>query len=210
MRCAIALGFVKERSRALRKRHLSIAGAFLLTTLGAAPSAAQSLKFTEMNREVEGFLTGLWAKTTAPADRPPTEAEVTDGLSHCDQSMIDPKNEDMSVRALFPSGDASRGDLSMFRSDDVFVLAEKLQKPDGTHYPYLRRMGVSAVQQQNRIVVRFVSRGIWTAGGWSDTPEKPALWGDAMLGDLDVGGNTEHVFVLGKDNTQTTYVKCGS
>jgi hypothetical protein len=31
-----------------------------------------------------------------------------------------------------------------------------------------------------------------------------------MLGDLEIGGNTEHVFVLGKDNTQTTYVKCGS
>jgi hypothetical protein len=194
----------------VRKRHFSIAGGLGLAVLGAMPSAAQPLKFTAMNREVEGFLTGLWAKTSAPADRPPTEAEVTDGLSHCDAPMIDPKNQDETVRALFPSDDASHGDVSMFRSGGAFVLVERLQRPDGTPYPNLKRMSVSAVQQQNRIVVRFVSRGAWTGGAWSDTPATSAIWGDAMLGDLDIGGNTEHVFVLGKDNTQITYVKCGS
>jgi hypothetical protein len=180
-----------------------------LTVFAAAPSSAQSQKFTAMNREVEGFLTGLWAKTSAPADRPPNEAEVTAGLTHCDEPMIDPRSGDKAVRALFPSDNASRGDVSMFRSDGDFVLVERMQGPTG-NYPNPKRMSVSAVQQQNRIIVRFVSRGVWVDGAWSDTPGTPALWGDAMLGDLDIGGNTEHVFVLGKDNTQTTYVKCGS
>ncbi|HXJ01410.1 MAG TPA: hypothetical protein VNH44_09305, partial [Micropepsaceae bacterium] len=154
--------------------------------------------------------TGLWARTAAPADRPPNVAEVTAGLAHCDESMIDPKSEVQGLRAVFPSEGATHGDISMFRTDDAFVLAERTQTPGGVRYPFLRKMTVGAVQQQNRIIVRFVSRGAWANGSWADQPGAPALWGDAMLGDLDVGGNTEHVFVLGKDNAQVTYVKCGS
>ena len=183
--------------------------AFGVAALLAAPDA-RAQKFTEMNRQVEGFLTGLWAKTAAPADRPPNEAEVTAGLTHCDESMLDPRNEDKSARALFPSENSSHGDVSMFRTDDAFVLVERMQRPDGIKYPLPRKVTVGAVQQQNRITVRFVSRGAWMDGAWRDQPGPPALWGDAMLGDLEIGGNTEHVLVLGKDNTQTTYVKCGS
>jgi hypothetical protein len=193
----------------VRKLVLSAAAVFGIAVLTAVQSA-KAQKFTEMNRQVEGFLTGLWAKTAAPADRPPNEAEVTAGLAHCDESMIDPQNEETGTRAIFPSEESSRGDVSMFRLDDAFVLVERMQKPNGTKYPFLRKMTVGAVQQQNRIIVRFVSRGQWTNGAWMDQPGAPTLWGDAMLGDLEIGGNTEHVFVLGKDNTQTTYVKCGS
>jgi hypothetical protein len=181
----------------------------LLCVLAAQGAHAQT--FTAMNRQVEGFLTGLWVKTAAPADRPPNEAEVTAGLTHCDESMLDPRNEDKSARVLFPSENSSRGDVSMFRVDDAFVLVERMQKPDGIKYPFPRKVTVGAVQQQNRIIVRFVSRAQWMDGAWKDQPSgTPALWGDAMLGDLEIGGNTEHVLVLGKDNTQTTYVKCGS
>lgn len=195
----------------MRKRYLSIAAALGLTVLTAAPSSAQSQKFTAMNREVEGFLTGLWVKTSAPVERPPNEAEVTTGLTHCDESMIDPRSEDKAARALFPSDDASRGDVSMFRSDGDFVFVERLQRPNGTHYPSPRRMGVTAVQQQNRITVRFVSRAQWVNGTWVDQLGPLDPWGDALLGDIDVGGNTEHFFVLARGNApQTTYIKCGS
>ena len=193
----------------MRKQYLGMIGAIVVAGLTATAPAAHSQKFTEMNRQVEGFLTGLWAKTTAPADRPPNEAEVTAGLAHCDESMIDPKNEDKAVRALFPSDNASRGDVSMFRSDDAFVLVERMQRPDGTRYPFLRKMNVRAVEQ-NRIIVRFVSRAQWTDGAWADQPGTPRIWGDAFLGDLDVGRTTEHIMLLAKDNIQTTYVKCGS
>jgi len=193
----------------VRKRVFGIIAVFGIAVVMAA-QGAQAQKFTEMNRQVEGFLTGLWAKTAAPADRPPNEAEVIAGLAHCDESMIDPQNDEIGARALFPSEESSRGDVSMFRLDDAFVLVERMQKPNGIKYPFPRKVTVGAVQQQNRIIVRFVSRGQWMNGAWMDPPGPPALWGDAMLGDLEIGGNTEHVFVLGKDNTQTTYVKCGS
>ena len=195
----------------MRKRYIGMAGTIGVAILLAGAPAAHAQKFTDMNREVEGFLTGLWARTSAPADRPPNEAEVAEGIGRCDQPMIDPKMEAAaSLRSIFPSDGASRGDISMFRTDGGFVLVERMQMPSGTSYPFPRKMTVSAVQQQNRIIVRFVSRGVWADGTWNDSPGPPALWGDAMLGDLDVGGNTEHVFVLGKDNSQITYVKCGS
>ena len=168
-------------------------------------------KFTEMNRQVEGFLTGLWAKTTAPADRPPTEGEVIAGLAHCDQSMIDPKNAQNAPRAIFPSEDSTRGDVSMFRSDGAFVVVERMRMANGTEYPFLRKMTVGAVQQQTRITVRFVSRAQWMDGSSNQFPGPPSLWGDALLGDIDVGGNTEHFLVLARANAeQTTYIKCGS
>jgi hypothetical protein len=195
----------------VRKRYLSIVAALGLIVSIAGPAAAQSQKFTAMNREVEGFLTGLWAKTSAPADRPPNEAEVTAGLAHCDEPMIDPRSDDKAARALFPSDNASRGDVSMFRSDGDFVLVERMQRPNGTNYPNPKRMSVSAVQQQNRITVRFVSRAQWVNGTWIDQPGPLAPWGDALVGDIDVGGNTEHFFVLARGNdSQTTYIKCGS
>jgi hypothetical protein len=194
----------------VRKQVLSIAAAIGALVLTMGPDA-QAQKFTAMNREVEGFLTGLWAKTSAPADRPPNEAEVTAGLAHCDESMIDPRADGQAktLRSAFPSEGASHGDISMFRSEDAFVLVERMQTPAGLRYPFLRKMAVSAVQQ-NRIIVRFVSRSQWANGAWSDQTGVPVLWGDAILGDLDVGGNTEHIFVLAKDNDQVTYVKCGS
>ena len=196
----------------MRKRDLSIAGAIAVAVLTAGAADAQSQKFTEMNRQVEGFLTGLWAKTSAPADRPPNETEVSAAFAHCDESMIDPKTEDeeKTIRSLFPNEGAAHGDISMFRSEGAFILAERMQTPAGIKYSFPRKMTVGAVQQQNRIVVRFISHGRWVNGAWIDSLGAPALWADAMLGDLDVGGTTEHLFVLGKDNTQTTYVKCGS
>jgi hypothetical protein len=186
-----------------------LAGVIAVAAFSAA-LAAQEQTFKAMNREVEGFLIGLWVRTTAPADRPPNEAEVAAGLIRCDESMIDPRAEDKDVRSVFPSEGATHGDISMFRSPDAFVLAERTQTAAGLKYPQLRKMTVGAAQQQNRIVVRFVSRGQWANGNWEDRSNSPALWGDAMLGDLDVGGITEHVLVLGKDNAQVTYVKCGS
>lgn len=193
----------------MRTRYLGRVGALVAAVFTATAAPAQSPKFTDMNRQVEGFLTGLWAKTTSPADRPPNEAEVTAGLAHCDESMIDPKSEEKGVRAVFPSNNASRGDVSMFRSDDAFVLVERMQRPDGTQYPFLRKMNVRAVEQ-NRIIVRFVSRAMWSDGAWADQPGTPRIWGDAFLGDLDVGGATEHIMLLARDNAQVTYVKCGS
>ncbi|HXJ01872.1 MAG TPA: hypothetical protein VNH44_11650, partial [Micropepsaceae bacterium] len=142
----------------MRKQGLLIAGVIGIAALSIG-AGAQAQKFTAMNREVEGFLTGLWARTAAPADRPPNEAEVTAGLAHCDESMIDPKSEAQGLRAVFPSEGATHGDISMFRTDDAFVLAERMQAPGGVRYPFLRKMTVGAVQQQNRIIVRFVSRG---------------------------------------------------
>jgi hypothetical protein len=191
------------------KRHFGIAAISLLA-FGADASAAQPQRFVDMNAQVEGFLTGLWVRTAAPADRPPTEAEMNAAVARCTESMIDPRNEDKGARAIFPNDNASRGDVSMFRSEGVFVLVERMQKPNGIRYPEPKRMSVGAVQQQNRITVRFVSRGRWLNGAWSEEIGRPVLWGDAMLGDLDIGGANKHVFVLGKDNNQTTYVKCES
>jgi hypothetical protein len=215
--CAAAISLVaglcyamgkRAKGNHLRKRDFIIAGAVGLAALSPAVDA-QAQKFTAMNRAVEGFLTGLWVRTSAPAERPPNEAEVAQGLARCDESMIDRRSEAEGLRSVFPSEGATHGDISMFRSDGVFILAERMQTPAGLSRPSLRRMSVGAVQQ-NRITVRFVSQGQWANGGWIEQPGPPALWGDAMLGDLDIGGNTEHVIVLGKDNTQVTYVKCGS
>lgn len=195
----------------MRKRVLNLAGIIAVGVFVAAAPDAMAQKFTEMNRQVEGFLTGLWAKTTAPADRPPNEGEVIAGLAHCDQPMIDPKNVQDTQRAIFPNEDSSRGDVSMFRSDGAFVVVERTRMANGTEYPFPRKMIVGAVQQQTRITVRFVSRAQWVDGNWMDQPGPPSLWGDALLGDIDVGGNTEHFLVLAKGNAaQTTYIKCGS
>jgi len=195
----------------LRKRVLNLAGPIAVGLFLAAAPDAMAQKFTQMKRQVEGFLTGLWAKTAAPADRPPNEGEVIAGLAHCDEPMIDPKNAQNAPRALFPSEDSSRGDVSMFRSDGAFVVVERMLTPGGIPYPQFRKMTVGAVQQQTRITVRFVSRSQWVDGSWMDSQGAPSLWGDALLGDIDVGGNTEHFLVLAKANAvQTTYIKCGS
>jgi hypothetical protein len=193
----------------VRKRDFILAGTIAIAGLTTA-FGAQAQTFRAMNREVEGFLTGLWVRTTAPSDRPPNTDEVTAGLTRCDESMIDPKADEQGMRSVFPNEGATHGDISMFRSADAFVLAERTQTAAGLKSSTLRKMTVGATQQQNRIVVRFVSSGQWADGGWQDRASAPAVWGDALLGDLDVGGNTEHVLVLGKDNMQLTYVKCGS
>jgi len=165
-------------------------------------------EFVEMNRQVEGFLTGLWVKTAAPADRPPNEAEVDAAMTRCDESMIDPRRPEKDLETLFPSEGASHGDISMFRADGVFVLAERMQDGGGMRYPVFKKMTVGAAQQA-RIVVRFVSYAAWQDGSWTEERGTRLLWGDALLGDLDIGGANMHVMVLGRDNAQTTYVKCG-
>ena len=189
-------------------RFFQIAGAMMLALLVTGAQAADGSQFVQMNRQVEAFLTGLWVKTAAPADRPPDEGEVDAAMMRCEESMLDPKRPDTELRSLFPSEGASHGDISMFRADGVFVLAERKQDSSGTRYPVLKKMTVNAVQQA-RIVVRFISYAGWQDGGWREEARARLLWGDAMLGDLDIGGANLHVMVLGKDNTQTTYVKCG-
>ena len=188
-------------------RFFGIAGALLALLVSAAASPVQAQQFVQMNRQVEGFLTGLWVKTDAPLDRPPNGSEVDAATIRCDESMIDPQRPDKMLEALFPAEGASNGDISMFRADGVFVLAERKQDGSG-RYPVLTTMNVTAAQQA-RIVVRFVSYAGWQGDAWRDEPRSRFLWGDALLGDLDIGGATMHVMVLGKDNTQTTYVKCG-
>jgi hypothetical protein len=195
-------------------RFFQIAGAIVLalTVLGAPPADAQ--QFVQMNRQVEAFLTGLWVRTAAPADRPPNEAEVDAAMSRCEESMIDPRRSDKALEALFPSEGATHGDISMFRADGVFVLAERSEDSGGLHYPVLKKMTVGAAQQA-RIVVRFISYAGWQDGAWMEERGTRLLWGDALLGDLDIGGANLHVMVLGKgnsnsnSNSQTTYVKCG-
>jgi hypothetical protein len=179
-----------------------------LALLVTGARAADGQQFVQMNRQVEAFLTGLWVKTAAPADRPPNEGEIDAAMARCEESMLDPRRPDAELSALFPSEGASHGDISMFRADGVFVLAERMQDGGGVRYPVLKKMAVGAVQQA-RIIVRFVSYAGWQDGGWKEESRTRLLWGDAMLGDLDIGGANMHVIVLGKDNTQTTYVKCG-
>ncbi len=186
---------------------LGILGSLSLPGSSAAQPQARQ-KFVPMNAQVERFLTGPWVKTAAPADRPPTDAEVIAAASRCGESMIDAKAPGKGMDSLFPSDAAAHGDISMFRSDGAFILAERQESPTGGSYPYPKKMNVSAVDVQGRIIVRFVSHGFWTNGEWIDQLGAPALWGDAMLGDLDIGGMAKHMFVLGRDNNQTTYVKC--
>jgi hypothetical protein len=189
-------------------RFFQIAGVtFVALSLWGAP-AAHAQQFVQMNRQVEAFLTGLWVKTAAPADRPPNESEVDAAMTRCEDSMIDPRRPNHDLQALFPSEGASHGDISMFRSDGVFVLAERMQDAGGMRYPVLKKMTVGAVQFE-RITVRFVSYAGWQDGAWTEERGTRLLWGDALLGDLDVGGANMHVMVLGRDNMQTTYVKCG-
>jgi hypothetical protein len=195
-----------RRQRPLR--FFQIAGALVLTLAVAKAPPADAQQFVQMNRDVEAFLTGLWVKTAAPADRPPNEAEVDAAMTRCEESMIDPRRSERELQALFPSEGASHGDISMFRADGVFVLAERMQDGTGMRYPMLKKMNVSAVQQA-RIVVRFISYAGWQNGAWTEESGTRLLWGDALLGDLDVGGANMHVMVLGRDNAQTTYVKCG-
>ena len=180
----------------------------MLTLLVAAVPAADAQQFVPMNRQVEAFLTGLWVKTEAPADRPPNDAEVDAAMMRCEQSMIDPQKPEKDLQTLFPSEGASHGDISMFRADGVFVLAERQQDGARLRTPVLKKMTVSAAQL-TRIVVRFISYAGWENGGWTEEAGTRLLWGDALLGDLDIGGANMHVMVLGRDNAQTTYVKCG-
>ncbi len=193
--------------KAASLRFLHIAGATVLVFGLAGAPASDAQQFVQMNRQVEGFITGLWVKTAAPLDRPPNGTEVDAAMIRCDESMIDPQRPDKMLEALFPAEGASHGDISMFRADGVFVLAERKQDDRG-RFPALKKMNVTAAQQA-RIVVRFVSYASWQDNAWRDEPRSRFLWGDALLGDLDIGGATMHVMVLGKDNTQTTYVKCG-
>ena len=174
----------------------------------AGTPRAEAQKFVQMNRQVEAFLTGLWVKTAAPADRPPNEGEVDAAMKRCEESMIDPRRSDNAVDALFPSEGATHGDISMFRADGIFVLAERTQDGGGLRYPVLKKMNVSAAEQ-GRIVVRFVSYAGWQDGAWMEEPRARLLWGDALLGDLDIGGANMHVMVLGRGGAQITYVKCG-
>src|SRR5215831_7105593 len=78
-----------RRQRPLR--FFQIAGTLVLSLLAAQAPAADTQKFVQMNRQVEAFLTGLWVKTAAPADRPPNETEVDAAMMRCDESMIDPR-----------------------------------------------------------------------------------------------------------------------
>jgi len=188
-------------------RFFQIAGAVMLAfCVAGTPAGAQP--FVQMNRQVESFLTGLWVKTAAPADRPPSDAEVDAAMTRCEESMIDPRRSDNAVQALFPSEGATHGDISMFRADGIFVLAERAQDNAGLRYPVLKKMNVSAAQQA-RIIVRFISYAGWQDGAWTEERGSRLLWGDALLGDLDIGGANMHVMVLGKDGNQLTYVKCG-
>jgi hypothetical protein len=185
-----------------------IAGAFVLTLFVVESPPANAQQFVQMNRQVEAFLTGLWVKTAAPADRPPNETEVDAAMARCEESMIDPRRPNKELQGLFPSEVASHGDISMFRADGIFVLAERVQDGAGMRYPVLKKMNVGAFQQA-RIVVRFVSYAGWQDGAWTEERGTSLLWGDALLGDLDIGGANMHVMVLGRDNVQTTYMKCG-
>jgi hypothetical protein len=189
-------------------RFFQIAGVVSVALFLSGAPAADAQQFVQMNRQVEAFLTGLWVKTAAPADRPPNDAEVDAAMMRCEESMIDPRRPDKDLQALFPSEGASHGDISMFRADGVFVLAERMQDGSGTRYPVLKKMTVGAVQEA-RIIVRFVSYAGWQDGAWTEERGTRLLWGDAMLGDLDVGGANMHVLVLGRDSNQITYVKCG-
>jgi len=195
-----------RRQRPLR--FFQIAGAIALALLVTGARAAEGQQFVQMNRQVEAFLTGLWVKTAAPAERPPTDGEVDAAMTRCEESMIDPRRSDEELRALFPSETASHGDISMFRADGVFVLAERTQDSGGMRYPIFKKMTVGAAQRE-RIVVRFVSYAGWQDGGWMEERGTRLLWGDALLGDLDIGGANMHIMVLGRENAQTTYVKCG-
>ena len=189
-------------------RFFQIAGAVILASFAAGTPRAEAQQFVQMNRQVEAFLTGLWVKTAAPADRPPNEGEVDAAMTRCEESMIDPRRSDNAVEALFPSEGATHGDISMFRADGIFVLAERTQDGGGLRYPVLKKMNVSAAEQ-GRIVVRFVSYAGWQDGAWMEERGTRLLWGDALLGDLDIGGANMHVMVLGKGGAQITYVKCG-
>ena len=82
----------------MRKRDLSIAGAIAVAVLTAGAADAQSQKFTEMNRQVEGFLTGLWAKTSAPAD-PPERRRSERGVRAL--RRIDARSEGARTRGNF-------------------------------------------------------------------------------------------------------------
>jgi hypothetical protein len=195
-----------RRQRPLRL--FQIAGTMVLTLFAAGAPAADAQQFVQMNRQVEAFLTGLWVETAAPADRPPNESEVDAAMTRCEESMLDPRRSDKELASLFPSEVASHGDISMFRADGVFVLAQRTQDGAGLRYPVLKKMTVGAFQRE-RIVVRFVSYAGWQNGAWTEEPGTRLLWGDALLGDLDVGGDNMHVMVLGRNNVQTTYVKCG-
>ena len=185
-------------------RFFQIAGAVMLASCVAGTPRAEAQQFVQMNRQVEAFLTGLWVKTAAPAERPPDEGEVDAAMTRCEESMIDPRRGDNALEALFPSEGATHADISMFRADGVFVLAER----NGQQAPVLKKMNVSAAQRE-RIIVRFVSYAGWQDGAWTEERGTRLLWGDALLGDLDIGGANMHVMVLGKGGAQITYVKCG-
>src|SRR5579871_1956995 len=73
-----------RRRRPLRFFQIAEITFVALFLLGAPAADAQ--QFVQMNRQVEGFLTGLWVKTAAPADRPPNEAEVDAAMTRCEES----------------------------------------------------------------------------------------------------------------------------
>src|SRR3954465_15173927 len=99
----------------------------MLASCVAGSPRAEAQNFVQMSRPVEAFLTGLWVKTAAPADRPPNESEVDSAMTRCEESMLDPRRSNNELESLFPSEGASHGDISMFRADGVFVLAERTQ-----------------------------------------------------------------------------------
>ncbi|MEY4878845.1 MAG: hypothetical protein RJB62_313 [Pseudomonadota bacterium] len=171
-------------------------------TVFTASAVAQPLE--PLDADVEDIVYGIWVQAGGSLGETLYEADFTEALQRCAFSMF--TLEDPRLRALFPSTDHARGDLSIFPYEDGALLA----LADGA-YPAPKKMSAQQLRTDTSLMLRLVSDAFWDVDrrNWVEINFTRLNWGDVVVSETNSGARRYKMLMVMRPSGETgLYVKC--